>query len=251
MGKKLLLIFRNKVYPELLTVAKELVSKLEAQLKVYLFESGGIENLERLLKEEGITAEVLKGEGDITEILSSENPYLVLMPKPKISPLVHAFKKPWSESIAENNEGYNFLLVQEGFSEIKKVLLYVDRDNASDEYIRETYQFLKTWGVEFEFTTIFDERYFALLIKKEHPEEEAKELLGRMFEDYIQAVRERIKKVLNLNEVEILPLKGEVGKTLPFFAKRHGYDLIVISHAYDAKNELIENSETCVAVFKN
>jgi len=54
-----------------------------------------------------------------------------------------------------------------------------------------------------------------------------------------------------LENVEILPLKGEVGKTLPYFAKKHGYDLLIISHAYDTKDELIENSETSVGVFKN
>jgi flagellar biosynthesis component FlhA len=135
--------------------------------------------------------------------------------------------------------------------QIKKVLFYVDRDSASEDYIKTVYQFFTRWGVDFEFTTVFNDRYFELLIKKEHPEQEAKEILGKMFEDYVTAVREKIKKTLGLERVEILPLKGEPRKTLPYFAKTHGYDLVVLSHAYEDKNEIIENSETSVAVFKN
>ena len=250
MEKKIVLLFREKIYSEVLEMAKELVERLKAKAEIYLFNLEEEDKLRKELARLGFKAEVKQGE-EIEEILQKEKPYLVLLPKPEISPIVHAFKKPWSEKIAEDYEGYNFLLVQEGIFKVKKALLYVDRDSSSENYIKESYNFLKTWGVDFEFATVFDERYFAFLIKKEHPEGEARELLGKMFEDYINAVRERIKRVLKLQEVEILPLKGEVGKTLPYFAKRHGYDLVVISHAYDTKDELIENSETCVAVFKN
>jgi len=134
---------------------------------------------------------------------------------------------------------------------LKKALLYVDRDNCSENYIRNAYKFLTSLGIDFKFTTIFDENYFEFLLKKEHPEMEAKEILGGMFEDYIAAVREKIKKALNLEQVEILPLKGEERKSLPYFAKLHNYDLLVISQAIQDRDEVIQNSETSLAIFEN
>ncbi len=249
MEKTLLVLFRDEIFPEVLSVASDIATKLQLGVKVFASDIPPQE-LESKLPSGG-RFEVIRGGGNFEEILEKENPFLTLLPRPKVSPIVHAFKKPWSEKLVESTDRWNFLLVEQGMGKIKKALLYVDRDKASDTYIRTTYEFLQRWGVEFEFTTVFDERSFELLIKKEHPEQEAKELLGKMFEDYISAVREKIKKALGLKRVEILPLKGEVRKTLPYFAKMHGYDLVVISHAYEDKNELIENSETSVAVFKN
>lgn len=249
MDKILLVLFKDEIFSEVLSVAFDIATKLQLEVKVLATDIPP-EELEKKLPSEG-KFKIIREGGSFEEILERETPFLTLLPRPKVAPIVHAFKKPWSEKLVESTDRWNFLLVEQGTERVKKALLYVDRDTASDTYIRTTYEFLRKWGMEFEFTTVFDERYFELLIRKEHPEQEAKELLGRMFEDYIQAVRERIKKALQLEKVEILPLKGEVRKTLPYFAKLHGYDLLVISHAYEDKNELVENSETSVAVFKN
>ena len=244
----MLILFKEKVFNEVLSVASGIALKFQLKVKLYAQDVPN-EELENISQKWNF--EVIKSSEDFETILEKENPFLALLPRPKVSPIVHAFVKPWSEKLVESTDRWNFLLVEQGMEKIEKVLLYVDRDKTSDNYLRFAYEFLKKWGVNFEFVTVFDERYFELLIKKEHPEQEAKELLGRMFEDYISAVRERIKKVLQLEKVEILPLKGEVRKTLPYFAKVHKYDLLVISHAYEDKNELIENSETSIAVFKN
>jgi hypothetical protein len=246
---KLLILFKDKIFKEPIEVGKFIVDRLKVDWKIYCSKCGEEERkkLNELLGESEVPVEF---GGDMEEILEKERPFLTVIPKPDVSPLIHAFRKPWSEKLVEDNEEYNFLLVKEGNPSIDKVLLYVDRDSSSEDYIRNTYQFLTKLGVEFKFTTVFDERYFILLLKKEHPEQEAKELLRKMFEDYINQVREKIEKTLGLEKVEILLLKGEVGKTLPYFAKKHGYNLLVISHAYDTKKELVENSETSVAVFR-
>jgi len=246
MERNLLILFEEKIFPETLKVAVDIATKTGMTLKIF---APKLE--EEVKKHLSGKAQFLSYEGDPEEVIEKENPFLVVLPRPKIAPIVHAFKKPWSEKIAEGDDKHNYLLVQEGAKEIRKVLFYVDRDISSESYVRTVYEFLTQWGVNFEFTTVFDERYFELLIKKEHPEQEAKELLGKMFEDYTKAVREKLKKILGLEKTEILPLKGEVRKTLPYFAKTHGYDLLVLSHAYEDKNELIENSETSVAIFKN
>jgi len=247
---KLLILFKDKIFPEPIEVGRFIVDRLKADWKIYCTEcdKGELNRLKELLGDAEVPVEV---EGDFKEILEREKPFLTLLPKPSIAPLLHAFRKPWSEKLVEEDEEHNFILVREGKPSIKKVLFYIDRDAAGENYIRTVYEFLKKLGVEFKFTTVFDERYYVFLLKKEHPEQEARELLGKMFEDYIQEVREKIEKILELENVEILPLKGEVGKTLPYFAKKHGYDLLIISHAYDTKDELIENSETSVGVFKN
>ena len=246
MGQNLLILFRERIYPEPLKVGRDIADKTGMELKV--FAPGLEEEVKRYLQG---PVQFLKGVEEPEEAVEREYPFLAILPRPRIAPIIHAFKKPWSEKLAQRDERHNYLLVQEGTEQIKKVLFYVGRDGASEDYIKTVYQFLTRWGVAFEFTTVFNDRYFELLIKKEHPEQEAKEILGKMFEDYVKAVREKIKKTLGLERVEILPLKGEPRKTLPYFAKTHGYDLVVLSHAYEDKNEIIENSETSVAVFKN
>ncbi len=253
MPPKLLIIFDEKVYPATLKVAGWIASKLGAEIETYCIDctKETLRSLEGNLEEEGLPVKVKVSEDDPLEVVEREKPYLVVVPKPRVNPITHAFKKPWSEKLAMELEDTNILLVEEETDRIEKVLLYVDRDKSSDSYIRSAYEFLTRLGVEFKFTTIFDERYYELLIKKEHPEMEAKEILGRMFEDYVNAVREKIKKALNLEKVEILPLKGEERKTLPYFVKLHGYDMLVISHAAEDKDEIIENSETSLAIFKN
>lgn len=253
MGKKLLIVFHKKFYPNVLKVGKSVSQKLDLLPKVVLVSLPREEKEEvrKLLGKLGWNPEVVEREKDPAQVIREEKPYLVILPKPKVAPLVHIFLKPWEERFAEETQSVNLLLVYEETQEVKRALLYVDRDRASEDYIRESYNFLKRWGVEFEFLTVFDEKNFELLIRKEYPEQEAKELLGKMFEDYIEAVREKIKRVLGLEKVEIIPLKGEVRKSLPYFAKRHRYDLLVISQAYEEKDELVENSETCVALFKN
>ena len=245
----MLILFKDRVFPEVLKVGIEIVQRTGWELEVFAKELPE-EEVEKYLPA-GVDIPIITGGGDFVEVLDRENPYIALLPRPKVSPFVHIFKKPWSEKLVESTDRWNFMLLQEGQEEIKKALLYVDRDIASEKYIRETYNFLTRWGVEFQFVTVFDERYYEVYIKKEHPEQEARELLGEMFEDYIEAVRRKIKEALGLEKVEIIPLKGEVRKTLPYFAKRHRYDLLVFPHAHPDKVELVENSETSVAVFKN
>jgi len=250
MGKKFLIIFRKEVFEEPLLVAKQIQEKTGGEVVIYTPEELK-ENLEKLKGDLKLKAEIFTSDEAPEEIIEKEKPFLVILPRKRIAPLIHAFKKYWSEKLIEDSEKYNFLLVEQGFSEIKRVLLYVDRDKASERYIKTIYEFFKTLEVDFEFTTVFDERYFALLIKKEHPEMEAKQILEEMVEEYIKAVRKKLKETLHLEKVDIVPLKGEIQKALPFYAKLHRYDLLVISHAYDTKEELIENSETSVAVFEN
>lgn len=245
----MLILFKEKVFPEVLSVASDIASKLHFRVKVFASDIPP-EELEKSLPQ-GENFELIRERGDFGDILEREEPFLTLLPRPKVAPLLHAFRKPWSERLVESTDRWNFLLVQQGTARIERALLYVDRDTASDDYIRTAYEFLVAWGVEVNFTTVFDERYYELLIKKEHPEMEAKEILGRMFEEYIEGVRNRIKEALRLERVEIIPLRGVAGKALPFFAKKHRYDLLVISHAYEDKEKLIENSETSVAVFTN
>jgi len=244
----LLILFKDRVFPEVLEVGLEIAEKTGWELEVFAKELPA-EELKKHLPP-GVDIPIITG-GNFEEVLEREKPYLALLPRPKVSPFIHIFKKPWSEKLVESTDRWNFLLIQEGSEKIEKALLYVDRDIASENYIRETYDFLTRWGVEFHFVTVFDERYYEVYIKKEHPEQEARELLGQMFEDYVEAVRRKIKEALGLEKVEIIPLKGEVRKTLPYFAKRHRYDLLVFPHAHPDKVELIENSETSVAVFKN
>jgi len=250
MDGKFLIILRKDIFKEPLLVAKQIQEKLDGEFVVYVTEDLK-QQAEKLVKETGLRTTLSISDEALEDVIEKEKPFLVILPRKRMSPIMHAFKKYWSESLVESFSSYNFLLVEEGFPEIKRALLYVDRDTAGENYIKNAYLFLKKLNVEFEFVTVFDERYYTLLIKKEHPEQEARQILGNMFEDYINAVREKIKKVLNLEKVEILPIKGEVHKALPYYVKVHKYDLLVISHVYDTKEELIENSETSVAVFEN
>jgi len=249
----LLILFKEKFFPSLLEVAKHISNRLGLEAVVYCLqcEESKLSELKEVLEGLNFAARLELSDLDPEEVLEQERPYLTLLPKFEINPIAHTFKKPWSEKLAIDVENGNLLLLRSENSRLKNALLYVDRDNCSENYIRNAYNFLTALGVEFKFTTIFDERYYEFLIKKEHPETEAKEILGGMFEDYIAAVREKIKKALNLEQVEILPLKGEERKSLPYFAKFHNYDLLVISQAIQDRDEVIQNSETSLAIFEN
>jgi len=253
MGDKLLILFKEEFFPSLLEVAKYISDKLELEAVVYCLhcEESKLSEIKGILESLNFSARLELADLDPEEVLEQERPYLTLLPKFEVNPIAHAFKRPWSEKLVMETENVNLLLLKVENPRLKKALLYVDRDNCSENYIRNAYKFLTSLGADFKFTTIFDEKYFELLIKKEHPETEAKEILGRMFEDYISAVREKIKKALNLEHVDILPLKGEERKSLPYFAKFHNYDLLVISQAIQDRDEVIQNSETSLAIFKN
>ncbi|NPB05600.1 MAG: hypothetical protein GXO08_04380 [Aquificae bacterium] len=253
MAKKLLVLLKDRVFPEVLREAKRISDRLGFAVEVYCLRCGGdrVRELLEVLNSLQLTTEVKGSDRPPKEVLVEERPYLTLLPKPRLNPLAHAFKKPWSEKLAEEVDEFNLYLVEEGLDEPRRALLYADRDRSSEAYLREAYRFLSALGVEFKFVTVFDERYYELLIKKEHPEVEAKEILGRMFTDYVNAVREKVKRALGLERVELIPLKGEEGRTLPYFARTHGFDLLAVSHAVESKEEIVENSETHLLLFKN
>jgi len=228
-------------------VASDIASKIPAEVKIFIKDVPKEEL--NALSTEGREFQIFPTDEDFEKILERENPYLTLLPRPKVDPLLHTFKKPWSESLVESTDRWNFLLVQQETEKISKALLYADRDKTTETYLRSAYEFLTAWGIEFHFVTVFDEEHFEILLKKEHPEQEAKELLGHLLEEYIAAVRNRIEKVLQLEKVELITLKGAVGRELPLFAKKHRFDLVVFPHNLDQKEELVENSQTSLAAF--
>lgn len=250
---KVVAIFKRKFFENLVPLLGELKIKLPAEVKIYFvdFSSKEIEKAKEFLKRFSLEKNIVLTGEDIEDILKKENPYLVVLPRPKMNPLLHAFKKAWSEKEVEETSDYNFLLIDEGTTEIKKALVYVDTENTSENYIREVYNFLTRLKIEFKFFTVFDEHYYEFLIKKDHPETEARQILGQMFEDYVHEVMEKIKKALSLEHVEVISTKGELRKALPFFAAYHRFDIFFISHSLEDKDAIVENAQTSVGIFKN
>lgn len=243
----LLILFKDKVFPNLLSLGREIAERLSLKVSVFASEvpKGELEGILEPFK----GFEIVSEDGDFLEVIERVDPYLVLLPRPRISPLVHAFKKPWSEALVEETDRWNFLLVWEDAERIERVLVYTDRENCREGYLNEVYQFLTEWGVEFKFVTVFDEEAVDILIEREYPEEEAKEILGKIFEDYISSVRNCIKENLGLEEVDLIPLKGDTVRSLDFFAVRHKWDLVILPHGVENKADFAESLQTSIGLF--
>ena len=247
MKDVLLILFKDKVFPNLLSLGKEIEERLSLKVAVFASEVPK-EELEKVLKNFR-SFEIISETDEFLEVIERVDPYLVLLPRPRISPLVHAFKKPWSEALVEETDRWNFLLVWEDTERIKSALVYTDRANCFEGYLKGVYKFLTNWGLEFKFVTVFDEEAVDILIEREYPEEEAKEILGKIFEDYISSIRKCIKEKIGLEEVDLIPLKGDTIRSLDFFAVKHKWDLVILPHSVRNKSDFVESLQTSLGLF--
>ncbi len=246
---------REKVNFNNLKVVKEIAKKLDKKL-VLLFVDVPEEEKEKAKKqveEENISYE-LKNQldfGEAKEEIKAEKPDLLVVTQEKISPLEHIFRITSTEKLVKDFENLDIILLQEDADSINSVLINVDKETATEYFISSAYLFVKKLGVKFDFVTSFYESFYENRLKKTHPDEEAKQILVGMLEEYVETVKTKLAKALKGEKIEFLILKGDPKKEIPYYARKKKYDLLLINENIEDKESYIENSEISVGIFKD
>jgi len=238
-----------------LKVVKKIAQKLDKKLLLLLINVPEEEKQKVLvfLQDTGIDYEI-KNQMEFEsakEEIKREKPDLLVLTQEKISPLEHIFRITSSEKFVKEFEDINILMLLEDVDDIKKVLINVDKETSSSFYIKSTYLFVKKLGVEFDFITSFYESFYEYRLKKTHPDEEAKQLVLDLFKEHVEIVKRKLAESLEGEKVELIVIKGDPKKEIPYFARRKKYDLLIINEDIDDRESYIENSETSVGIFKD
>ena len=183
--------------------------------------------------------------------IKAEKPDLFIITREKISPFEHIFKITSSERFIKGFEYIDILLLQEDCDKIEKILINVDRETSTLYYIKSAFTFAKKLGVGFQMITSFYEIFYENRLKKTHPDEEAKQLVADLFKEHVDAVKEKIARSLEGENVELIVIKGDPKKEIPYYARKNQYDLLIINEDIKEKESYIENSEMSVGIFKD
>jgi len=252
---KIIFYQKEKVNFKNLKIVKTITKKLERKLILLLIEvpQQEIEKVELFLEGEGIQFEIKDRieAGLLKEEIRKEKPDLFVLTQEKISPLEHIFRITSSEKMVKELENVNVLLLWEDAEEINKVLINVDKETATPFYIKSTFLFVKKLGVKFDFITSFYESFYEFRLRKTHPDEEAKQILLQLFEEHVETVKRKIAESLKGEKAELVVIKGDPKKEIPYFARRKGYDLLIINEHIEDRDSYIENSQNSVGIFKD
>ncbi|WP_457642965.1 hypothetical protein [Persephonella sp.] len=236
-------------------VVKDITRKLNKRLVLLLVD---IPEEEKKKAEEQLRAENIDFElknqlefGEAKEHIKGEKPDLLVLTQEKISPLEHIFKLTSSEKLVKSFENIDILMLLEDTDRIEKVLINVDKETSTPYYISATYLFVKKLGVQFDYITSFYESFYEYRLRKTHPDEEAKQLVMELFKEHLEIVKRKIAEGLKGEKVELVVIKGDPKKEVPYYARRRGYDLLIVNENIENKESYIENSETSVGIFKD
>ena len=246
---------KGKVNFNNLEIVKKITSKLQKKL-ILLFVDIPQEEKEKALSivsSNGIDFELKNQieEDFIKEEIKKEKPDLLILTREKLSPLEHIFKTPETEKFIHSIKNIDIILLQEDASKLEKVLINVDKETATPFYIKSTHLFVSKLGVDFHFITSFYEAFYELSLMKTHPEEEAKQIVADLFKEHIEIVREKMVKALGKEKAELIIVKGDPKKEIPYYARKKEYDLLIINQNIENKDSYIENSEMSVGIFKD
>jgi nucleotide-binding universal stress UspA family protein len=190
-------------------------------------------------------------EPEITEEIKKEKPDLLVLTREKLSPFEHIFKVTFSEKLVKEFENIDILLLQEDTDKIQKILINIDKETSTPFYIKSAYEFAKKLQVEFKLITSFFESYYEYSLMKTHPEEEAKQIVGDLLKEHIEAVKEKLAQALEGNKAELIVIKGDPKKEIPYYARKHKFDLLMINENIEDRDSYVENSEMSVGIFKD
>ncbi|SNZ08174.1 hypothetical protein SAMN06265182_1196 [Persephonella hydrogeniphila] len=188
---------------------------------------------------------------EATEEIEAEKPDLLIVTQEKISPLEHIFKITTSEKLVKKLENLDIIMLKEDEYRINKVLINIDKESSTPYYIKSAYLFASKLGVDFNMITSFYESFYENRLRKTHPDEEAKQLVAELFKEHIDTVKRKIAEALSGEEAELIIIKGDPKKEIPYYARTHEYDLLVINEDIKDRESYIENSETSISIFKD
>ena len=251
------IIFLQKDHLNLnnLKAVKDIAHKLDKKLIILLIDipEEEKEKVKEILSESKIHYEI-KNQleyDEAKEEIKSEKPDLLVITQEKVSPLEHIFRTTSSEKLIKGFENIDILMLLEDVSSINKILINVDKETSTSFYIYSSYLFASKLNVEFDFITSFYESFYEYRLRKTHPDEEAKQLVADLFKEHLEVVRRKIADGLKGARAELLIIKGDPKKEIPYYARKKGYDLLIINENISDKESYIENSETSVAIFKD
>jgi len=238
-----------------LKVVKTIAEKLDKKLVLLLIDIPEEERLEvlRVLSDSSVEFELKNNLefGEAKEHIKQEKPDLLVVTQEKVSPLEHIFRLTSSEKLVKSFENIDILMLLEDTDSINKVLINIDKETSTPFYIKSAFLFVKKLGVQFDFITSFYESFYEYRLKKTHPDEEAKQLVLDLFKEHVEVVKRKIIEGLKGEKVELVVIKGDPKKEIPYYARKKGYDLLIINEDIENKESYIENSETSVGIFKD
>lgn len=238
-----------------LKVAKYIAEKLGKKLILLLVDIPE-EDKEKIVKElstNNIDFEIRNQikPPEVKEKITEEKPDLLILTREKISLLKHIFKGSPSEKFVLSLENVDILLLQEDVEKIEKILINVDKETSTPFFISQSFEFANKISSDVKFITSFHESYYEISLQKTHPEDEAKKIVLELFNEHISIIKEKIAKALKGKKTELIIVKGDPKKEVPYYARRNGYDLLIINENIGNKESYIENSEMSVGIFKD
>ncbi len=232
-------------------LAKEISKKLGNGLYVVLvdFDQQEQDKVIKRLKEidASIHINTFSSLGEAKTFIDDFKPTLVMVTQEKVNPLIHVFKLTEAEKFVKGLNDFNILLLWEETQQIEKVLINLDYETTTEEYIKLAYEFASKISKEFDFIYSFYESFYENRLRKTHADEEAKKILIEMFEEHVHTLEEKIEKALG-KKMGLKVVKGDPKKEVPYYSRTHNYDLLVINQSIEDKESYIENTENSVAI---
>lgn len=252
---KIIFLQKDKVNFNNLKVVSFISQKLQKKLVLFLIDIP--ENQKEKVKDQLFSLNIefeIRNQieyGEAKDEIKSEKPDLLIVTREKLSPFEHIFKIASSERFIKGFEYIDIILLQEDCDRIEKILINVDRETSTHYYIKSAFTFAKKLGIDFKMITSFYEIFYENRLRKTHPDEEAKELVLNLFKEHVDEVKRKIAESLEGENVELIIVKGNPKKEIPYYARKNQYDLLIINEDIEEKESYIENSETSVGIFKD
>ncbi|ACO04902.1 MAG TPA: hypothetical protein DEP48_05770 [Persephonella sp.] len=235
------------------SILKDLAKKLDEEVVILVSDLDNIpkDSIERDLINEGINykIEVKSSLDEGIEFVKSYSPDLLVLTKEKIDPLEHIFHHTYCEKILEEFESTNILALQEDTDTLKNGLIYVSKDHSTVDFIKSSKYFADRVLENYKFIYSFYEDFYEKRLVKTHTEGEAKQIIAEMFREHVDTVRSLIAKAVGEEKTELLVIKGDPKKEIPYYARKNNYDLLIFNRGVEDINSFIENSETSIGIF--
>ncbi|WP_457621884.1 hypothetical protein [Persephonella sp.] len=235
------------------SVLKKIAKKLDEELIVLMcdVESFPREDIEKELTSEGINfkIEIAQDLNEGINFVKNYSPDLLVLTKEKIDPLEHIFHHTYCEKILEEFENTNIIALQEDKDTMKTGLIYVSKDNSTEDFIRSSKYFADRILEDYKFIYSFYEDFYEKRLVKTHTEGEAKQIIAEMFREHVETVRSIIARAVGEEKTELLVIKGDPKKEIPYYARKNNYDLLIFNRGVEDINSFIENSETSIGIF--
>ncbi len=252
---KIIFLQKEKINFNNLKVVSFITKKLQKKLILLLIDIP--ENQKEKVKDQLFSLDIefeIRNQIEFSEAkdeIKTEKPDLLIVTREKISPFEHIFKITSSERFIKGFENIDIILLQEDCDKLEKILINVDKETSTLYYIKSAYIFAKKLGVDFHMITSFYEVFYENRLRKTHPDEEARQLVAQLFKEHLDIVKEKIAKALEGEKVELIVAKGDPKKEVPYYARKHHYNLLIINEDIEEKESYIENSEMSVGIFKD